>query len=130
MINDFRNFSGSDGAESPCSDLANCRPNAVIACFTETLPLQLSARFSLWADKIKSGEIIADAVETREWWQRLCASGAFSDAAQRLHFHFNMATTELTQLPSALQGVVTSLNEWLALELTKTQHCMSQKRDR
>ncbi len=130
MINDFRNFSGSDGAESPCSDLANCRPNAVIACFTETLPLQLAARFSLWADKIKAGEIIADAVETREWWQRLCASGAFSDAAQRLHFHFNMATSELTRLPSDLQGVVTPLNEWLALELTKTQHCMSQKRDK
>lgn len=128
MINDIRNFSGSDGAESPCSDLANCRPNAVIACFTETLAKHLNARFSLWADKIRSGEIIADAVETREWWQRLCASDAFSDTAQRLHFHFNMATGELTQLPLGLQGVLGSLNQWLALELTKTQHCMSGRR--
>lgn len=129
MINDIRNFSGSDGAEAPCSDLANCRPNAVIACFTETLSKPVNARFSLWADKIKAGEIIADAVETREWWQRLCASGAFSDTAQRLHFHFNMATTELVKLPISLQAVLGALNEWLALELTKTQHCMSAHRD-
>lgn len=130
MINDIKNFSGSDGAEAPCSDLANCRPNAVIASFTETLPKHLNARFSLWADKIRAGEIIADAVETREWWQRLCASDAFSDTAQRLHFHFNMASTALVRLPPELQAVIACLNQWLALELTKTQHCMSTHRGR
>ncbi len=130
MINDIRNFSGSDGAESPCSDLANCRPNAVIACFTGTLPKNLNARFSIWADRIRAGEIIADAVETREWWHRLCASDAFSDTAQRLHFHFNMATGELIKLPTGLQGVLSTLNQWLALELTKTQHCMSTRGDK
>jgi geranylgeranyl pyrophosphate synthase len=129
IINDIKNFSGSDGAEAPCSDLANCRPNAVIASFTETLPKQLNARFALWADRIRSGEIIADAVETREWWQRLCDSDAFSDTAQRLHFHFNMASTALARLPPDLQAVVTCLNQWLALELTKTQHCMAKHCD-
>lgn len=129
MINDIRNFSGSDGAEAPCSDLANCRPNAVIASFTETLPKHLKARFSLWADKIRTGEIIADTVETREWWQRLCASDAFSDTAQRLHFHFNMASASLVRLPTNLQSVINPLNQWLALELTKTRHCMSKHRD-
>jgi geranylgeranyl pyrophosphate synthase len=130
IINDIKNFSGSDGAEAPCSDLANCRPNAVIASFTETLPKNLNARFSLWADRIRAGEIIADAVETREWWQRLCDSDAFSDTAQRLHFHFNMASTTLARLPPELQAVIACLNQWLALELTKTQHCMSKHSDR
>lgn len=126
IINDLNNFNGTDGAQSPCSDLANCRPNAVIACFKEDLPIQQKARFELWADKIRSGELIADTVETREWWHLIKQSSAFASTSSRLSFHYNEASAELSHLAPAVQRVICDLQQWLAYELTKAKQLTFQ----
>ncbi|MDP5059944.1 MAG: polyprenyl synthetase family protein [Pseudomonadales bacterium] len=129
IINDLNNFNGTDGAQSPCSDLANCRPNAVIACFKEDLSMQQKARFELWADRIRSGELIADTVETREWWHLIKQSWAFAGTSDRLSFHYNTATAELSRLAPAVQRVIHDLQQWLAYELTKAKQLNFQSQE-
>ena len=117
IANDLRNFSGSDGANSPCSDLANCRPNAVIANFRATLNAKEGATFDIWADRIRSGQLIADTVETRQWWQKVKNSDAFDHTSDLLWQHFGMASSRLKHLPSGLISYVLPFHSWLGAEL-------------
>ncbi len=121
ILNDLGNFSGTDGANNPCSDLANGRPNAVLACFKDLLSRESQARFDLWTDRIRSGELIADTVETRQWWHKVRQSYAFADTSQRLHFHFNEASKSLFKLPPPIRAAIVPLQQWLAKEVTRVQ---------
>jgi len=121
ILNDLGNFSGTDGANDPCSDLANGRPNAVLACFKDLLNRESQARFDLWTDKIRAGELIADTVETRQWWHKVRQSYAFADTSQRLHFHFNEASKSLFKLPPPIRAAIVPLQQWLAKEVTHVQ---------
>jgi len=117
IANDLRNFSGSDGANSPCSDLANCRPNAVIANFRTALNAREGAIFDIWADRIRSGQLIADTVETRQWWQKVKSSTAFAQTSDLLRQHFDLASSRLKLLPAELIPYVFPFHSWLGVEL-------------
>lgn len=117
IANDLRNFSGSDGANSPCSDLANCRPNAVIANFRTTLDRREGAIFDIWADRIRSTQLIADTVETRRWWQKVKNSDAFNQTSRLLLQHFDEASKQLQTLPSGLIPYIRPFHNWLDAEL-------------
>lgn len=117
MANDLRNFSGSDGANSPCSDLANCRPNAVIANFRTALDAKEGAIFDIWADRIRSGQLIADTVETRQWWHKVKSSNAFEQTSERLWQNFATASVQLQRLPAGLIPYIRPFHNWLSAEL-------------
>ena len=117
IANDLRNFSGSDGANSPCSDLANCRPNAVIANFRTKLGAKEGAIFDIWADRIRSGQLIADTVETRQWWHKVKSSDAFDQTSGLLRQNFDTACVQLKQLPAGLAPYILPFHNWLDAEL-------------
>ncbi len=119
IANDLRNFSGSDGANSPCSDLANCRPNAVVANFRTTLDRREGAVFDIWADRIRNGQLIADTVETRQWWQKVKNSDAFNQTTGLLWQHFDAASKQLQDVPSGLRAYINPFHNWLGAELTQ-----------
>lgn len=113
IINDLGNFSGDDGANNPCSDLANCRPNAVIACFRDSLPATTRCLFELWAEKIRGGTLIADTVETRAWWHQIRESSAFADTTAMLTTSFAEAGRALCGLDDTLQQTLQPIQLWL-----------------
>ena len=117
IINDLKNFAGLDGAANPCSDLANCRPNAVIACFKSSLPVKDAARFDIWADRIRSGDLIADTTETRYWWQRVKDSLAFSCVEEQLDKSFTLANAVLSQISPHVTGDLMAFHHWLEKEM-------------
>lgn len=123
IINDIKNFSGLDGAANPCSDLANCRPNAVIACFKTLLPHDEAARFDIWADRIRSGDLIADTTETRYWWQRVKNSKAFIHVEDQLRIAFDQATTSLTNTSPHIAEPLQPFHQWIAAEISASSLC-------
>lgn len=119
IINDLNNFSGDDGANNPCSDLANCRPNAVISCFRDSLPEQQCCLFELWAERIRSGSLIADTVETRAWWHSIRESGAFTATADFLQDCHAEAGVALLALDETLQSTLQPMHAWLQQQLSR-----------
>jgi geranylgeranyl pyrophosphate synthase len=113
LINDLNNFAGTDGANSPCSDLANARPNAVIACFKETLNARQTIRFDAWCDNIRSAKIIADTTETREWWVSIKNSTAFECVINHAEQQLDFARKSLEDLPYPLAKVLCQLLVWV-----------------
>lgn len=113
LINDLKNFSGTDGAMSPCSDLSNVRPNAVIACFRESLKAKDALRFDCWADNIRSGKLIADTTETREWWYLVKESDAFQCVFKRAETLLASAHSDLEDLPFPLAKILCQLLIWV-----------------
>ena len=100
-------------------DLANCRPNAVIANFRTALDRKESAIFDIWADRIRSAQLIADTVETRRWWQKVQNSDAFNQTARLLLLHFDEASKQLQALPSGLTPYIRPFHNWLGAELAQ-----------
>ena len=119
IINDLQNFADSVGAINPCSDMAGCRPNAVIACFRDALTASSQASFDRWNDRVRSGESGNNVMEAREWWQRVQHTEALSRAARHLDFHFKAASSELLRLPSEIKAILDDFQRWLACELAK-----------
>lgn len=126
IINDLNNFSGEDGANNPCSDLANCRPNAVIACFHDGLPPQQRCLFALWAEKIRGGTLIADTVETRAWWHSIRESQAFADTFTYLRRAFDDADVARRTLDSKLQQTLQPMQTWLERQLARLEGVRGQ----
>jgi geranylgeranyl pyrophosphate synthase len=113
IINDLNNFSGDDGANSPCSDLSLCRPNAVLACFRDSLHVNAQSRFDFWAEAVRAGKLGADAVETIEWSQQVKESTAFSTTFELLDGHFSEAERALATLQPCLQLALQPIHQWL-----------------
>jgi geranylgeranyl pyrophosphate synthase len=120
IINDLDNFFTSESNDELCSDLANCRPNALISCFRDSLKAPVQSRFDQWSDRIRSAKASCDSPESLQWWQFIRQSQSLAYTAQRLQFHFNTASNELNRLPSEIQCVLSKFHDWLDLELTKT----------
>jgi geranylgeranyl pyrophosphate synthase len=123
IINDLHNFTIAIGSDSPCSDLVNGRPNAVVACFRDALAAPMQAVFDSWIDRIRAGELMIDMAETQEWWRRVQQSEAFVHTVQQLHFHFTAAANEMLRLPLEIQIVLKDFQKWLASELSDVNQC-------
>lgn len=119
IINDLRNFNGSDGASSPCSDLTNCRPNAVLANFREGLAKRPGMAFDQWADRVRASAICVPISEAREWWQQVKASSAFAKTQAELDRHFQLASYQLQQIAPELEQYLAPFNEWLSREMAQ-----------
>lgn len=119
VINDINNFSASSNHYEPCSDLINCRPNALISCFRDGLKAPIQSTFDHWSDRIRTDRQPGESAETLMWWQQLRQSQSLAHTAQRLNFHFNMASNELNRLPVELQGVLSKFHVWLEYERSK-----------
>lgn len=117
MINDLRNFNGSDGASSPCSDLASCRPNAVLANFREDLGRHHAAAFDHWADRARSSAIPVPIAEVRQWWRQVKSSSAFVTTQAGLDRHFERASFQLQQIAPELEQHLAPFHEWLSREM-------------
>lgn len=122
IINDLNDYFKSVGSLDPCSDLAGCRPNAVIACFRDALPPSMQASFDSWNDKVRSAAEGYDTAQARQWWQEVQQSQALTQAVQHLDFHFKAADTELGRLPAEVQAVLAEFHRWLACELEAVQN--------
>lgn len=119
IINDLHNFFASQNNNELCSDLAHCRPNALISCFRDSLKMPAQTRFDQWSDRIRSAKELCNSHESLHWWQSVRQSQSLTYTAQRLHFHFNMANNELNRLPAELQCVLSKFHQWLDYELAK-----------
>jgi geranylgeranyl pyrophosphate synthase len=119
IINDLHNFYASQSNDELCSDLANCRPNALISCFRDSLKAPVQSRFEQWSDRIRAAKELCNSRESLQWWQFVRQSQALTLTAQRLHFHFNMANNELNRLPTNIQCVLSKFHQWLDYELAK-----------
>jgi len=119
IINDLRNFNGSDGANSPCSDLANCRPNAVVATFRDGLAQQQANSFDQWADRVRTGAVKDKVAETRHWWQQIRDSFAFERTRAELDQHFELASYQLQQIAPELEQHLAPFNNWLGHEMLR-----------
>lgn len=119
IINDLHNFFAAQDDNVLCSDLAHCRPNALISCFRDSLKTPAQSRFDQWSDRIRASKELCDSRESLQWWQFVRQSQSLTYTAQRLHFHFNMANNELNRLPTDLQCVLSKFHQWLDYELTK-----------
>lgn len=119
IINDLDNFFASQNNNEPCSDLAHCRPNALISCFRDSLKVPEQSRFDQWSDRIRSAKELCTSPESLRWWHFLRQSQSLAYTAQRLHFHFNKANNELNRLPTELQCVLSKFHQWLDYELAK-----------
>lgn len=117
MINDLRNFNGSDGASSPCSDLANCRPNAVLANFREGLAQRQGIVFDHWAGQVRTGATHGPMSEVREWWRQVKASSAFVKTQAGLDRHFELASCQLQKIEPELEQHLVPFHEWLSREM-------------
>lgn len=129
IINDLQNFTVAIDAGTLSSDLLKCRPNALIACFRDALPVPTQVRFDRWSDDIRSATICAETPLTEEWWHNIKQSDAFGLTVQRLHLHFSSADHEMKRLPSAMQSVLTAFQQWLAHELARASHCANFKEE-
>jgi geranylgeranyl pyrophosphate synthase len=119
IINDLHNFFASQNNNELCSDLAHCRPNALISCFRDSLKAPVQAKFDHWSDRIRSAKELCSSSESLQWWQFVRQSHSLTYTAQRLHFHFNMANNELNRLPTEIQCVLSKFHQWLDYELAK-----------
>jgi len=119
IINDLNNFFASQSSDELCSDLANCRPNALISCFRDSLKAPVQSRFDQWSDRIRVAKESCDSQESLQWWRFVRQSQSLTYTAQRLHFHFNMANNELNRLPTEMQCVLSKFHQWLDYELAK-----------
>lgn len=122
IINDLDDYFKSVGSLDPCSDLAGCRPNAVIACFRDTLPSTEQASFDNWNDEVRSAAEGYDIAQARQWWQKVKQSQALTQAVQHLDLHFKAADRELCRLPAEVQAVLTEFHRWLSCELEAVQN--------
>lgn len=129
IINDLHNFFASQSSDELCSDLANCRPNALISCFRDSLKSPVQSRFDQWSDRIRSSKESCNSPESLQWWQFVKQSQSLAYTAQRLQFHFNTATNELNRLPSEIQCVLSKFHQWLDFELTKSNVGVLIKKD-
>ncbi len=118
IINDLHNYFASHSSDELCSDLANCRPNALISCYRDSLPAPVQSRFDQWSDRVRLATESCNSPESVQWWQSVRQSQSLAYTAQRLHFHFNMANTELNRLPPEIQGVLSKFHQWLDDELS------------
>lgn len=119
IINDLHNFYASQSSDELCSDLANCRPNALISCFRDSLKAPVQSRFDQWSDRIRAAKELCNSRESLQWWQFVRQSQSLTYTAQHLHFHFNLANNELNRLPTEIQCVVSRFHQWLDYELAK-----------
>jgi geranylgeranyl pyrophosphate synthase len=129
IINDLHNFLASQSNNELCSDLANCRPNALIACFRDSLNAPMQARFDQWSDRIRTAKVSCNSPESLQWWQFVRQSQSLAYTAQRLQFHFNTASSELNRLPSEIQSVLSKFHQWLDSELTDTNVAVLIRKD-
>lgn len=119
IINDLHNFFDSQILGEPCSDFSNCRPNALLSCFRDSLKAPIQLRFDQWSDRIRADRGLRNSAEFLTWWQYVRHSQSLAHTVQRLHFHFNMANNEVNRLPSEIQCVLSRFHQWLDYELTK-----------
>jgi len=129
IINDLDNFFASQGPADPCSDLVLCRPNAVISSFRDSLQSPLKSRFDRWSEQTRTAGRSREPAGILEWWQNVRQSPALSHTAQRLHFHFNTASSELNRLPPEVQCVLLKLHRWLGSELAKVNASTSIRKE-
>jgi geranylgeranyl pyrophosphate synthase len=128
IINDLNNFSGEDGANNPCSDLLNCRPNAVLACYRDSLSMDELAHFENWAMDIRSGALIADTVKTRSWWHKIRNSEAFSVTKKQLQIHFQKCESRLETLDTINRVSLEPIHTWLLKKIEKLDYQKNKKR--
>jgi len=119
IINDLDNFFGSQGLAAPCSDLAFCRPNAVISSFRDSLQAPQQSRFDQWSEQTRAARQSCGPTGILEWWQSIRQSPALAHTVQRLLFHFNTANSELNRLTPEVQCVLSKFHGWLDSELEK-----------
>jgi geranylgeranyl pyrophosphate synthase len=130
IINDLHNFNETFGTDRLCSDLAKSRPNAVLACFSDTLAAPKKALFDHWNDQTRSGVQQPDASETQEWWQWVQRSEAHLHALHQLSLHFNAADNALLRLTPRMQDILTDLQQWLADEVSNARCCVTINREK
>ena len=106
IANDMLNVTGTDGAESPASDMLRRAPNAVIVMFRNTLSGAQAEAFDSW---LASGT----TKDAGYWQDQLRQSRALALTARKLRALAAEAEICASTLASDCQAVITPLNAQL-----------------
>jgi octaprenyl-diphosphate synthase len=106
IANDMLNVTGTDGAESPASDMLRRAPNAVIVMFRNTLSGAQAEAFDSW---LASGT----TKDAGYWQDQLRQSRALALTARKLRALAAEAESCASTLASDCQAVITPLNAQL-----------------
>jgi geranylgeranyl pyrophosphate synthase len=116
IINDLENYSAAGSQGEPCSDLAKCRPNALLSLFRDSLPAHLQQRFDNWSNRVSAGEA-PEPAELLQWWQRIGVSDALLSTRYQLRLHFKCSGDALQLLQTEIRLMLAQFHEWLAYEV-------------
>ena len=106
IANDMLNVAGTDGANSPVSDLIRRTPNAVIVMFRTTLDRNRAAEFDKWLAS-------SDTMRAPTWQTRLRRSLAMQMTASSLLNMMEQAEASSAQFPHDCRAVIDPIQSQL-----------------
>lgn len=106
IANDMLNIAGTDGANSPASDLIRRTPNAVIVMFRTTLKRNKAAEFDKWLAS-------SDTSGAATWQKRLARSLAMQMTASSLLKMMEQAEASSAQFPHDCRDVIAPIQSQL-----------------
>ena len=118
IINDIRNFDGSDGAQHTFSDLWDCRPNAIISLFRSYLKNGSVEIFDSWVGDRRNNQNESDQTKLFNYWRdKIIDSPSRADLIIKLDDLYEESQLNLENFPTKLNPMIDSFNAWLTTEV-------------
>ena len=108
IANDIQNILGTDGAQSPASDLLRRAPNAVIVQFISLLTLKEADRFRAWLDAP-----LDNSDEASYWQTQIAKSSALSKTAGQMMKMLDTAEEWSARMPAEILLVLGPIEQQL-----------------